>query len=59
MVKHAGVWLDHKEARVFRIHPERTDETLITAPLHIETVDHPTDGQLVAHAKRYFGVRDR
>lgn len=25
----------------------------------IETVDHPSDGQLVAHAKRYFGVRGR
>jgi hypothetical protein len=25
----------------------------------IETVDHPTDGQLVAHAKRYFGLPDR
>jgi hypothetical protein len=25
----------------------------------VETVDHPTDGQLVAHAKKYFGVIDR
>jgi stalled ribosome rescue protein Dom34 len=25
----------------------------------IETVDHPTDGQLVAHARRYFGIPDR
>ena len=25
----------------------------------METVDHPTDGQLVAHAKKYFGVSDR
>lgn len=25
----------------------------------IETVDHPTDGQLVAYAKRYFGIPDR
>ena len=25
----------------------------------VETVDHPTDGQLVAHAKKYFGVTDR
>jgi hypothetical protein len=22
----------------------------------IETVDHPSDGQLIAHAKRYFGL---
>jgi stalled ribosome rescue protein Dom34 len=125
MVKYVAVWLDHKEARVFHIHPERIDETLVSAPLHnihhkhpgsterdkahpddskrffaeigrtlddaeqvlvvgpstaklefvrhvhahqpaleqkivgIETVDHPTDGQLVTYAKRYFGVRDR
>jgi hypothetical protein len=25
----------------------------------VETVDHPTDGQLVAYAKRYFGIPDR
>ena len=25
----------------------------------VETVDHPSDGQIVAHAKRYFKVADR
>lgn len=25
----------------------------------VETVDHPTDGQLLAYAKRYFGLPDR
>lgn len=25
----------------------------------VETVDHPTDGQLVAHARKYFLVADR
>ncbi len=25
----------------------------------VETVDHPTDGQLVAHARRYFVAKDR
>lgn len=25
----------------------------------VETVDHPTDGQLVAHAKKYFRMPDR
>ena len=25
----------------------------------LETVDHPTDGQLVAHARKYFEVADR
>lgn len=125
MEKHVAVWIDHKEARVFHIQPDKIDETTVTAPLHnihhkhpggtdrvqshpddakrffaevgralqgteqilvvgpstaklellrhvhahdpalerrivgIETVDHPTDGQLVAYAKKYFGVHDR
>lgn len=25
----------------------------------LETVDHPTDGQIVAYAKRYFGIPER
>lgn len=25
----------------------------------VETVDHPTDGQIVAHARRYFRAADR
>ena len=24
----------------------------------VETVDHPSDGQLVAHARKYFKVAD-
>ena len=120
MSKHIAVWIDHKEARIFALHPENADEATITAPLHnihhkhprgpegvkdhpndakqffhevaralegaeeilivgpgtakleflryvhkhdhlleprivsVETVDHPTDGQLVAYAKTYF-----
>ena len=121
---HAAVWLDHQEARVFRIerdafdestlhsprhhvrrhpdhnaaeknHPEdakrffrdvaaalaEADEVLVvgpsTAKLHflkyvhahdpklearivgVETVDHPTDGQFAALARRYFDAADR
>ncbi len=26
--------------------------------LGVETVDHPTDGQVVAHARSYFAARD-
>jgi stalled ribosome rescue protein Dom34 len=125
MTKYLAVWIDHKEARVFSIHPGKVDETTVTAPLQnihhkhakgeegvrahpndakqffhdvaqalegaeqilvvgpstaklellrylhqhnrllearivgVETADHPTDGQLVAHAKKYFGVIDR
>ena len=25
----------------------------------VETVDHPTDGQLLAHARKYFQAKDR
>lgn len=125
MAKHVAIWIDHKEARIFSILPERIDEELVKAPLHnihhkhprsaatdkphpddarhffeqvvralegveeilvvgpstaklelhrylhkhapqveskivgIETVDHPTDGQMVAYARRYFEKVDR
>ena len=125
MPKYVAIWIDHKEARIFHIRPDKIDEATVTAPLQnihhkhprgqesvkehpddakrffdevaralegteeilvvgpstaklefvrylhkhdhaleprivgIETVDHPTDGQLVAHAKKYFKMADR
>jgi hypothetical protein len=125
MAKHVAIWIDHKEARLFSILPEKIDEETVKAPLHnihhkhprsaasdrahpddlrhffeqivralegveeilvvgpstaklelhrylhqhahaleakivgIETVDHPTDGQLVAYARTYFDKIDR
>ncbi len=124
MSKHAVVWLDHKEARIFNLHPDHVDEAHLHAPSHqhhkhptgaegakdhpddakrffheiarslepseeilvvgpakaklelirylhkhahaletkvvgVETVDHPTDGQLVAYARTYFVAADR
>lgn len=35
------------------------DATLEPRIVGVETVDHPTDGQLVAYAKRYFARDDR
>ena len=35
------------------------DRTLEPRIAGVETVDHPTDGQLVAYAKRYFAADDR
>jgi hypothetical protein len=35
------------------------DATLEPRIVGVETVDHPTDGQLVAYAKRYFASDDR
>jgi stalled ribosome rescue protein Dom34 len=120
MTKHVAVWIDHKEARIFRIVLDEIEEMTVLAPLHnihhkhprghegdkehpddakrffhdvarvldgaeeilivgpstakleliryvhqheralepriigVETVDHPTDAQLVAYAKKYF-----
>lgn len=124
MSKHAMVWLDHTEARVFHFHPDSVDEETIRTPkkhvhrhpkggldrkehpsdmqhffsdvvhalegaeqvlvvgpgsaklelvryahkhahalepkiIGVETVDHPTDGQLIAYAKKYFLASDR
>jgi hypothetical protein len=41
---HAVVWIDHREARVLQFNAAE---------------DHPTDGELVAHARRYFRAADR
>jgi hypothetical protein len=63
--RHVLVWIDHHEARIFHVSADGLDERTIryahkhdaTLEPHIvgvETVDHPTDGQLVAYSKRYF-----
>ena len=121
MTTHTAVWIDHREAKVFHVSPEKDHEVSVTAPQHvhrrhpkgesgakehpddaarffqsvarslddaqdvlvvgpstakldflrylhkhehalesrvvgIETVDHPTDGQLAAYARKYFKV---
>ena len=122
MTKHAAVWIDHSEAKVFHVDSEGFDpskiephhhlrrhstvtadhahpadalhffqavekaladveEILIVGPgsaklelirhvhkhnhaleqriVGVETVDHPTDGQLVAFTHQYFHAKDR
>ena len=58
MPTHAVIWIDHKEARIFHVHPEATDETTVLAPQHHvhrhpkgrgEEREHPDDAQ------RFFG----
>jgi stalled ribosome rescue protein Dom34 len=121
---HAVIWIDHKEARIFGVHPTAVDEATVLAPQHhlhrhpkghgearehpddahhffdavareldgfgailivgpssakleflrflhehhrrlefkvvgIETADHPTGGEIVAHARSYFKASDR
>jgi hypothetical protein len=123
MAKHTVIWIDHKEARIFRLNSDATTESTVHAPyfvhkhpggsdrvkehpddtrrffqalansltdaegivivgpssakleflryvhMHahglepkivgIETMDHPTDGQIVAYAKQYFNLGGR
>ena len=40
-------------------HIVRHDPKMIEVIAGIETVDHPTDSQLVAHARSYFRTKDR
>lgn len=40
-------------------HLHRHDRALEPKVVGVETVDHPTDGQLVAYAKKYFARTDR
>ena len=58
IMTHAVVWIDHKEARIFHVHPEATDETTVLAPQHHlhrhpkgrgEAREHPDD------VHRFFG----
>jgi stalled ribosome rescue protein Dom34 len=40
-------------------HISQHDPGLMKIIVGVETVDHPSDGQLVAHARRYFKAEDR
>jgi stalled ribosome rescue protein Dom34 len=120
IARHAAVWIDHEEAKVFHVEPENFDVSKIKAPHHhvtrksaeqgrhagsgrffqevaealeglegilvvgpssakldlirhlhrhapsieakirgVETLDHPTDGQIVAYVRQYFDAEDR
>jgi hypothetical protein len=47
-----------EKARLVK-HFERHDPDVARAVVGVETVDHPTDPQLVAHARHYFVAADR
>src|ERR1700730_3917518 len=40
-------------------HISQHDPRLMKIVVGVETVDHPSDGQLVAHARHYFKAEDR
>ena len=50
MPTHAVTWIDHKEARVFHLHPDSTEETTVLAPQH--HVHRHAQGS--AHSKDYL-----
>ena len=58
MSKHAVIWIDHKEARIFHVRPDAADEATVLAPQHHfhrhprgrgEAAQHPDD------AHHFFG----
>lgn len=118
MSTHVAIWIDHKEARIFHVTHQGTDETTVLAPQHhlhrrpgedpneahqffkevaraltgvdailivgpssaklefyrylheherrleskvvgVESADHPTDGEIVARARKCFAQSDR
>lgn len=40
-------------------HIHRHDPKLMDIVAAVETVDHPSDGELLAHARKYFAAADR
>jgi stalled ribosome rescue protein Dom34 len=51
---HAVIWIDHKEARIFHVHPDSVDEATVLSPQHHihrhpkgrgEAKEHPADAQ--------------
>jgi stalled ribosome rescue protein Dom34 len=40
-------------------HIHAHDPAMVEKIIGVETVDHPSDGQLVAYARKYFAVKDR
>ncbi len=40
-------------------HVHKHDHMLVPRIVGVETVDHPTDGQLAAYARKYFRAADR
>ena len=57
MATHAVIWIDHKEARVFHVHPETVDSTTVLAAQH-HIHRHPKGREVQEHpddAHRFFG----
>ena len=40
-------------------HIHKHHQDMVSNIVGVETLDHPTDGQLVAYARKYFHAKDR
>lgn len=40
-------------------HIQAHDQAMAAKVVGVETIDHPTDGQLVAYARKYFVAKDK
>ena len=47
---HAVVWIDHKEARIFHVHPEAADESRILSPQQEATSRRATEWAVLAQS---------
>lgn len=56
---HVVVWIDHREAHVLHFSRDEVAKELVHAhPQHRQT-HHPSDGNLLKLARRYFAGADR
>ena len=58
MTKHIAIWIDHREAHIFYIRPDKIDEATVTAKLPNSHHNHPRGpNSFKAHpedAKKFF-----
>jgi len=57
MPTHAVTWIDHKEARIFHLHPDSTEETTVLSPhhhLHRRPLGAVNDKGTSEDARRFF-----
>jgi hypothetical protein len=56
---HAIVWIDHREARIFHVTASEADQDLEKRISGVEALDHPSGGEPIALARKFFRADDR
>jgi stalled ribosome rescue protein Dom34 len=57
MTRHLAVWIDHDQARIFRVDPERVEEATVEAPPRRIELKHSkglVEGEPPHDSKRFF-----